>query len=198
MEDVEDIIQALPGAEKAEGTGGVVVRARKNRKQAVGYDIPGSQLVYLKTYGCSHNNSDSEYMAGVLCKEGYGITEDFSKADVYLINSCTVKNPSEEHFIHEMQKAQKTGKPTIVSGCVPAGDPNNSHFDNVSVIGVQQIDKVAEVVKEAARGNTVSFKAKGKAVGLPALDIPKMRRNKYIEIIPINAGMSFLCFTLYI
>lgn len=34
----------------------------KERKQAVGYDIPGIQTVFLKTYGCSHNQSDSEYM----------------------------------------------------------------------------------------------------------------------------------------
>ena len=199
MEDIEDVVNGASrtgGAARVEqeGTpGGVVPRARKARKPAVGYDIPGSQLVYLKTYGCSHNNSDSEYMAGVLCKEGYGITEDFSKADVYLINSCTVKNPSEEHFVNEMQKAKKTGKPTVISGCVPAGDPKNSAFKGVSVVGVQQIHRVAEVVREAVKGNTVEFTAKGRREGLPSLEVPKIRRNKWVEIIPINAGCLNQC-----
>ena len=198
MEDLEDMAAnmrpAVPTSE-IEGTpGGVVPRARKNRPKAVGYDIPGSQMVYLKTYGCSHNNSDSEYMAGILAEEGYGITEDFNEADIYLINSCTVKNPSEEHFIHEMKKAQKTNKPTIVSGCVPQGDPKNPEFANVSVVGVQQIHRISEAVKETLRGNTVTLTAKGKAAGLPSLtEHAKIRRNKWVEIIPINAGCLNKC-----
>ncbi|KAJ9451825.1 Threonylcarbamoyladenosine tRNA methylthiotransferase [Diplonema papillatum] len=197
--DIEDIVdqhERLANGTRAdaEGTpGGVVVRARKNREGAVGYDIPGSQLVYLKTYGCSHNNSDSEYMAGLLVKEGYGITEDFSKADMYLINSCTVKNPSEEHFIHEMTKARRTGKPTVVSGCVPAGDPKNDAFRDVSIIGVQQIHRVAEVMKETAKGNSVQITSSGKRAGLPSLEHAKIRRNELIEIIPINAGCLNKC-----
>ena len=36
--------------------------------------IPGTQSVYIKTWGCSHNNSDGEYMAGMLATSGYSIT----------------------------------------------------------------------------------------------------------------------------
>ena len=36
--------------------------------------IPGTQPVYVKTWGCSHNNSDGEYMAGILAASGYPIT----------------------------------------------------------------------------------------------------------------------------
>lgn len=35
--------------------------------------IPGTQSVYVKTWGCSHNNSDGEYMAGQLAAYGYKI-----------------------------------------------------------------------------------------------------------------------------
>jgi threonylcarbamoyladenosine tRNA methylthiotransferase CDKAL1 len=35
--------------------------------------IPGTQKIYVKTWGCSHNNSDSEYMAGQLAAYGYKI-----------------------------------------------------------------------------------------------------------------------------
>jgi len=34
----------------------------------------GIQSIYVKTWGCSHNNSDSEYMAGQLAAYGYTIT----------------------------------------------------------------------------------------------------------------------------
>lgn len=36
--------------------------------------IPGTQKIYVKTWGCSHNNSDGEYMAGQLASFGYKIT----------------------------------------------------------------------------------------------------------------------------
>ena len=36
--------------------------------------IPGTQSIYIKTWGCSHNNSDGEYMAGLLGASGYSIT----------------------------------------------------------------------------------------------------------------------------
>jgi len=39
--------------------------------------IAGTQSIYIKTWGCSHNNSDGEYMAGLLAVNGYNITGPF-------------------------------------------------------------------------------------------------------------------------
>jgi tRNA A37 methylthiotransferase MiaB len=50
--------------------------------------------VYIKTQGCSHNISDSEYMAGLLDDYGFKLVDSVDEADVCLFNSCTVKNPS--------------------------------------------------------------------------------------------------------
>lgn len=36
--------------------------------------IPGAQKIWIRTWGCSHNNSDGEYMAGQLAAYGYKIT----------------------------------------------------------------------------------------------------------------------------
>jgi len=46
--------------------------------------LPGTQSVYVKTWGCSHNNSDSEYMAGQLAAYGYTITGMCSSSTLYL------------------------------------------------------------------------------------------------------------------
>ena len=35
--------------------------------------IPGTNSVYVKTWGCTHNTSDGEYMAGLLASSGYSI-----------------------------------------------------------------------------------------------------------------------------
>lgn len=40
--------------------------------------IPGTQSIYVRTWGCTHNNSDSEYMSGQLAAYGYKITGMYS------------------------------------------------------------------------------------------------------------------------
>ena len=65
------------------------------------------------------------------------------------------------------------------------------------MIGVQQIDRVVEVVEETLKGNTVRFlaqkKESGKKIGGASLDLPKVRRNPLIEIIAINTGCLNQC-----
>ena len=52
------------------------LRKKTNETEAPVADsfIPGTQSVYIKTWGCSHNTSDGEYMAGLLATSGYSIT----------------------------------------------------------------------------------------------------------------------------
>lgn len=70
-------------------------------------------------------------------------------------------------------------KPVVVAGCVPQGDRNVKGLGDVSIIGITQIDRVVEVVEETLKGNVVQL-LKKKA--LPSLDLPKIRRNKLIEM----------------
>ena len=60
--------------------------------------LPGQAKIYIKTWGCSHNVSDGEYMSGILAAQGYTVLDDKSLADLWILNSCTVKSPSETHF----------------------------------------------------------------------------------------------------
>ena len=69
--------------------------------------LPGKAKIMIKTFGCSHNISDSEYMAGLLHEYGFTIVDHIDEAEACLINSCTVKNPSQEKFINLVGKAQK-------------------------------------------------------------------------------------------
>lgn len=57
-------------------------------------------------------------------------------ADLWLLNSCTVKNPAEDGFKNEIRKAQETGKYVVVAGCVPQGQPKMEFIKGLSVIGV--------------------------------------------------------------
>ena len=159
--------------------------------------VPGTGTVFVKTWGCAHNSSDSEYMAGQLAAEGYTIANNPEEADLWLLNSCTVKNPAEEHFKNEVKRGLDSDKKVVVAGCVPQGKQSAEYLKGLSMIGVQQIDRVVDVVEETLKGNSVKMfgtkKEEGKKVGGARLDLPKIRRNPLVEIIAINTGCLNQC-----
>lgn len=125
IDDIEDLISAqdITPKERYSSRKKVTIRAKnkKNHEEtpelpALSSIIPGSQTIYVKTWGCTHNSSDSEYMAGQLAAFGYKLTEEKSKADLWLLNSCTVKAPAEDHFRNEIAAARQMGKHLVLAG----------------------------------------------------------------------------------
>jgi tRNA-2-methylthio-N6-dimethylallyladenosine synthase len=51
--------------------------------------------VYIETYGCQMNVSDSEIVASILTDQGYGLTADPGSADVVLLNTCAIRENAE-------------------------------------------------------------------------------------------------------
>lgn len=119
--------------------------------------LPGKYSIYLRTWGCTHNSSDSEYMAGLLAQSGYRIVESPEQADLWILNSCTVKNPAEDHFRNEIKQALNLNKKLVVAGCVPQSDNRSPYLKKFSILGVQMIDKVVDVVEETLKGNVVRY-----------------------------------------
>lgn len=144
----------------------------------------------MKTYGCSHNVSDSEYMQGVLASYGYRFTQSADEAQLWLLNSCTVKDPSQAAFMHLVLKGKSQGKAIVVAGCVPQADRHIKGLEDVSIVGIQQVDRVVEVVEETLKGHTVRLLSKNR---LPELDLPKIRKNPMVEIIPLSTGCLGAC-----
>jgi MiaB-like tRNA modifying enzyme len=141
--------------------------------------------VWFKTYGCTLNYSDTEVMKGLLQKAGFREAADQAGADLIIFNTCTVKDPAEKKFLYELSK---TKKPVVIAGCVPQA--GIERFNNYSVIGVRQLHKIVEVVEETLKGNVVHL------IDLQRnkrLNLPKIRRNKLIEIIPTCNGCLGEC-----
>lgn len=57
-------------------------------------------------------------------------------ADLWLLNSCTVKGPSEDGLKNSIRKGRELGKPLVVAGCVPQGQRNHGDVQGLSVVGV--------------------------------------------------------------
>ncbi|XP_037950229.1 threonylcarbamoyladenosine tRNA methylthiotransferase-like [Teleopsis dalmanni] len=212
IDDIEDLISSddIKPKERYQNKKSVTVRAKKRitvesdtkpesypEKTIYESVIPGTQTIFVKTWGCAHNNSDSEYMAGQLASYGYKLTDSKENADLWLLNSCTVKNPSEDTFRNEIESGMNKGKHVVVAGCVPQGAPKSDYLRGLSVIGVQQIDRVVEVVEETLKGHSVRLlqnkKVDGKRLAGARLALPKVRKNPLIEIIAINTGCLNQC-----
>jgi threonylcarbamoyladenosine tRNA methylthiotransferase CDKAL1 len=75
----------------------------------------------------------------------------------------------------------------VLAGCVPQGAPKSHYIQGCSVIGVQQIDRIVEVVEQTLNGNSVRLLSKkkkdNKKYGGASLNLPKVRRNPLIESI---------------
>jgi len=153
-------------------------------------EIPGRGVVHVKTFGCSHNVSDSEFMAGQLGAYGYELSDDAEAADVWVVNTCTVKNPSQSAMNTCITKAKSAGKRLVIAGCVPQGDKSARELDGLSVVGVTQIDRIVEVVERTMEGHAVRLLEKK---ALPSLDLPKVRRNAHVEILPLSTGCLGAC-----
>ncbi len=59
-------------------------------------EVPGPRSVYIETYGCQMNVSDSEIVASVLRENGFGLTHDPDRADVVLLNTCAIRENAEQ------------------------------------------------------------------------------------------------------
>ena len=56
-------------------------------------------------------------------------SDDRLSADLWLLNSCTVKGPAEDHFRNDVAEGRKLGKPVVVAGCVPQGQPKAKYIE---------------------------------------------------------------------
>ncbi|XP_052758922.1 threonylcarbamoyladenosine tRNA methylthiotransferase [Galleria mellonella] len=208
IDDIEDLISSQDITPKERYASRKNVNARSKKREVKDTEaaekiilesvVPGTQTIYVKTWGCAHNNSDSEYMAGLLAAHGYPLTEDKWQAQLWLLNSCTVKSPSEDHFKNEVELGRSRGIHVVVAGCVPQGAPRATYLQGLSVVGVQQIDRIVEIVEETLKGHTVRLfgqrkTSEGRKAGGASLLLPKVRKNPLIEIIPINTGCLNQC-----
>jgi tRNA-2-methylthio-N6-dimethylallyladenosine synthase len=82
---------------------------------------PTRPTVYVETYGCQMNVSDSELMLGKLTASGYDVIEGPEGADVILVNTCAIRDHAEQRVLSrlgELKRHVKRGTVLGVTGCM--------------------------------------------------------------------------------
>ncbi|HET6722655.1 MAG TPA: tRNA (N6-isopentenyl adenosine(37)-C2)-methylthiotransferase MiaB [Chitinophagaceae bacterium] len=76
------------------------------------------KLFYIESYGCQMNFSDSEIVASILNKEGFGATRNFEDADLVLLNTCSIREKAEQTVRKRLTefKKVKEAKPGMLIG----------------------------------------------------------------------------------
>ena len=142
--------------------------------------------VFIKSFGCSANLADGEVLAGCLAEAGYKLVETTDAADIVIYNTCAVKGPTENRMM-AISKRVPSHKKLIVAGCLPLINferlCKEVHFDGV--VGPAAGDKIVDVVKRGLNGEK-GVALEGAVNAKPSLNLPRLRLNPVIGVIPIN------------
>ena len=78
---------------------GIISEKEKNSESFVksrDADTGKSRKLYIESYGCQMNFSDSEIVTSILTKAGFDTTSEASEADLILINTCSIRDKAEQ------------------------------------------------------------------------------------------------------
>lgn len=85
--------------------------------------IQNNRNLYIESYGCQMNFSDSEIVASILAEEGFNTTQQLEDADLVLVNTCSIREKAETTVRKRLEKfnAIKKDRPHLkvgVLGCM--------------------------------------------------------------------------------
>lgn len=150
--------------------------------------------IYIKTFGCTFNQADSQIMAGLLSEQGNNLVNRPEDADVLLINTCYVKQPTEQKVVNHIINLQEKfpHKKLIICGCMV--DIDQEKLEKIAPdagwIGPHQIGSAPYVVKSILNDNPVRLTGTNNVV---KVCLPKMRSNNLIHILQICEGCNGVC-----
>src|SRR5579859_132412 len=155
------------------------------------------RTVYIETYGCQMNVSDSELMLGKLTKEGYLPVDTPESADVILVNTCAIRDHAEQRVLGrlgELRRSMKRGAVVGVTGCMAQrlGPQLMTKAKHVSlVIGPDGYRALPDLIDRAVRGErsvATSFDLEEHYA-----DFQPKRFDKVKAWIPVQRGCDYRC-----
>ena len=121
--------------------------------------------LYLKTFGCAQNESDSERIKTYYQKKGYELVENWKEADLVVINSCVIRESAENRvygLIDKIRKAESASanasarRRIILTGClVPISKKNIKGVDEM--LPIKKISFEVEALRDKKRAALITI-----------------------------------------
>ncbi|HXH62612.1 MAG TPA: MiaB/RimO family radical SAM methylthiotransferase, partial [Gemmatimonadales bacterium] len=153
--------------------------------------------VYIETYGCQMNASDSELMLGLLGREGYVRTPDPDGADVLLVNTCAVRDHAEQRVLTRMGELKKyKGADGVlgVVGCMAQrlGPVLLERVPQVDLVigpdGYRSLPELIARARAGERATDVTFRGWEHYE-----DVPPVRPDAVSAFVPVQRGCDYRC-----
>ena len=153
--------------------------------------------VYIETYGCQMNVSDSELMLGKLAAHGYEPVGEPDGADVILVNTCAISDHAEQRVLGrlgELRRSMKPGSVVGVTGCMAQrlGPQLLTKARHVSIVvgpdGYRALPALIESARKGERTIATSFDLEEHYE-----DFQPRRFDKVKAWIPVQRGCDYRC-----
>lgn len=149
---------------------------------------------YIETFGCTFNQADSQIMVGLLEEKGAECVISIEEADLIILNTCYVKQPTEQKITNHILKVQDQypQKKLLIAGCMVDIDPTKLErlAPYAGWIGSRRIKSAPEVAKSIMRDDIKRKTGQDNAI---KTCLPRKRFNPYIHILQICEGCLGKC-----
>jgi len=149
-------------------------------------------FLYFETYGCTANQNNTEIMKGLVKQAGLEITNNIDIADLLVINTCIVKEPTEKKIERRISDLYKLNKPIIVAGCMPQVRAEKLKKQNIYLLGIKHIKDINKLIRKILDNgyDEKDFLQDNKEI---KLCLPKISNKKEIGITQISEGCLGNC-----
>jgi tRNA-2-methylthio-N6-dimethylallyladenosine synthase len=158
---------------------------------------PTRPTVYIETYGCQMNVSDSELMLGKMVASGYSETDAPDNADVILLNTCAIRDHAEQRVIGRLgERKSRMKKDAIVgvTGCTAQrlGPQILKRAKHVSLVigpdGYRSLPLLVENARRGVRASATDFDLEEHYE-----DFKPRRFDKVKAWVPVQRGCDYRC-----
>jgi len=155
--------------------------------------------VYLETFGCQMNVSDSERVATSLSAKGFEVTSNEDSADIVLINTCSVREKAEHKLytrVGQVRNSRKV-KPIVgVMGCVAQleGETLFNKIEGIDfVIGTKAVARMADAIEKVFDGESEVCDLGEREPDYDWSVSDAQRHSRYVAFVPIIEGCNKFC-----
>lgn len=106
---------------------------------------------YIETLGCKVNSYESDYIKKSLVNNGFLQIDDYTLADVVIINTCTVTNQADNKSLKRVRKLKRECKNAILVVCGCSVQNNPELYENIGIdilLGNKDKSKINDLIRE--------------------------------------------------
>ncbi len=157
--------------------------------------------IYIKTFGCQMNEYDSNRIFDIVKEIGYKKSDDQTKADCYIINTCHIRDKAKEKVFHEVGRIKKIysnkNKPImVIAGCVAQAEnqemlKREPYID--AVIGPQSYHKINKILQNFQKNKKEDETEFDTIAKFDLLEKTKNSDSKVSSFLTIQEGCDKFC-----